>query len=78
MNMLSWDQQARQIQRQQASQNFIVAAPAVPNIPSLSPALPPRRFATTPHGCTNMACLCPYMRVSYLINPLNRRNNFRE
>ncbi|KAI6193068.1 Tyrosinase and Metridin ShK toxin domain containing protein [Aphelenchoides besseyi] len=63
-SFVNWDVQARQIQQEQqaASQNFIVAAPAVPNIPQLSPALPPPRFATTAQGCTNMGCLCPYFR----------------
>jgi hypothetical protein len=67
--MVSWDQQARQLQREQqaANQNFIVAAPGVPNIPSLSPALPPMRMALSPQGCTNLGCLCPHMRVGFLL-----------
>jgi hypothetical protein len=73
LNMLQWDQQARHLQQEQAaaSRNFVVAAPAVPSIPSLSPALPPQRFATTPNGCTNLACLCPYMRVISTKNVYN-------
>lgn len=64
--MVNWDVNARQIQQQRAQlqQNVVVAAPAVPEVPWLSPAVPQQQMPTVAQGCMDLDCLCAFMQVS--------------
>ncbi|CAD5210423.1 unnamed protein product [Bursaphelenchus okinawaensis] len=62
-SLVNWDVSARQFQQQQAQlqQNRVVAAPAVPDQPWLSPAVP-QQMATQPQGCMDLGCLCSFLQ----------------
>uniref|UniRef100_A0AC34FE54 ShKT domain-containing protein n=1 Tax=Panagrolaimus sp. ES5 TaxID=591445 RepID=A0AC34FE54_9BILA len=58
-----WDQNARQFitQQQQMDANTVINAPAVPQQPWLSPAVP-QPFNPSPFACMDLGCVCSYMR----------------
>jgi hypothetical protein len=58
-----WDLNARQFidQQQQQEANTVINAPAVPQEPWLSPAVP-QPFNPSPYACMDLGCVCSYMR----------------
>uniref|UniRef100_A0A914YFR3 Tyrosinase copper-binding domain-containing protein n=1 Tax=Panagrolaimus superbus TaxID=310955 RepID=A0A914YFR3_9BILA len=58
-----WDQNARQFidEQQQMEANTVINAPAVPQQPWLSPAVP-QPFNPSPYACMDLGCVCSYMR----------------